>query len=382
MTKARRSLLSAATSNDNMFALTKSNSFSSLRGNQSTRNQSKLLPSLQFSQSSEGQNSLLDVSLSPKKPTFNISLQQIQSPVSSEKKTINFGNDFQATLGEINVMKLIEKQNATIAKLTQRIQDQEVKEKKLTKLLQEKDVEPATSLNMDPLSESDNAIKIHENEPSYTLKEVPQIVEEEDEDIPVIIPANFAKAHKRKSILKISTRGADSGRRDSSRSSRVTFAEEEPGSAKSFKSIKDDFNEEPVPQKSLFICKSASACNLNNDESGKGFSNRARDKKFLIPRRSLFEPNSSLESTRRNSDDLSETNSEDNSLASPQRERRSIKRVGRVTLPGRSKLGKILTTKISQEFDNTTLQGQNVRQKLNGVLWTMVFPNLFSANRN
>jgi len=321
----------------------------------------------------------MDVSLSPKKPSFNISLQQIQSPVSSaknsEKKTINFANDFQATLGEINVMKFIEKQNATIAKLTQRIQDQEVKEKKLTKLLQEKDVEPAASLNMDPVAESENTIKIQENEPTYTLKEVPQIVEEEDEDIPFIIPANFAKAHKRKSILKISTRGGDSGRRDSSRSSRVTFAEEEPGSAKSIKSIKDDFNEEPVPQKSLMISKSVSDCNLSS-------GSKPRDKRFLIPRRSLFEPASSQESTRRNSDDFSETNSEDNSLLSPQRERRSVKRVGRVTLPGRSKLGKILTTKISQDRENSTIRGQNVRQKLNGILWTMVFPGLFSPNKN
>ena len=147
-------------------------------------------------------------------------------------------------MGEINVMRLIEKQNATIAKLTQRIQDQEIKEKKLTKLLQEKDVptEPTTSINMDAPYELET-LKIQETgETTSTLKEVAEEQnEKEDEDAPFVIPEGFANVKKRKSILKISTRGQGS-RRDSSRSSRVTFAAEgEPGSAKS---IKDDFNEE------------------------------------------------------------------------------------------------------------------------------------------
>jgi len=331
--KVRRSLISA-NSYETQQTLAKSSSFGSLMGTQSTSSHSKLLPSIQFTHSNETQSSLMDVSLSPKKPTFNVSFQQIQSPKTSEKKAFSFGNEFQATLGEINVLKYIEKQNETIAKLTKRIQSQERKEgqrktKPRKSFEENEEVEVnATSIKLDPVTESPA-------ETAYTLKDVAIAVEElqkqdeEDTNNNSEQKPDFTNVTKRKSILKISTRGQGSTlsdviklqhvrdeKRDSSRSSRVTFAEDEPHSAKSEKGY---FSEEPEsPAKVLFVSKSVSdSSNLKSTEIAKLATKAVRDKRFLIPRRSLFEPQSasSQESTRKNSDSFSETNSEDSSTS-------------------------------------------------------------------
>ncbi len=322
--KVRRSLLSAS-SHETQATLAKSSSFGSLMGAQSPSIRSKLLPSIQFTHSNETQNSLMDVSLSPKKPTFNVSLQQIQSPKTSDKKRCSVGNEFQATLGEINIMKYIEKQNETIAKLTKQIQSQERKEKPRKPKTREQTETNATSIKLD----TEPAENI------YTLKDVTSIVEEvQKQDVDVANndeneqKPGFTNATKRKSILKVSTRGQGSTlsdliklqcirdeRRDSSRSSRVTFAEDE--SAKSEKD--DDLNEEPeFPAKALFVSKSLSDySNLSSAEIAKLAAKNVRDKRFLIPRRSLFEPQSasSQGSTRKSSDEFSETASEDSSTS-------------------------------------------------------------------
>ena len=257
----------------------------------------KLLPSIQLSHSSRQIDSFqtLEGSNSPRKPTFNLSLHNLNNSPRNNFEINEIANKNRRSLQESHILTVIEKQTAAIEKLTERIERDAKSEQKISEEnLSQSSIKLRKSLFLarDQSGQMSSSEKSNEQSPLYPV---------------------HTNSHKRKSILKKITNEAAlqsliklQMENKLNKLNRVTFAEE--ASTLKLDDSIELSDDEREPKKSLVKIRSEPLINLNVTNKGNTQEKplESREMRFLKARRPQINFSSSEDSSAKVSESESE----------------------------------------------------------------------------